>query len=294
MSGECNNDAYKHGSLNIKGDQPIFFKKGEKKTKFYVMNIYINRNNSDLHYHLKYPGTISKRAYRELGPENRRNCLTFHALFSKYMDDVVILQALMRLSELAGLERSDEGFWAYPTDYGIQSCRLVPEIEFSQTFFHPKENTSIKSCVGDNISTALSATGAYLKSDRSFTLNALSQHSNDWPSVIMDHLGKKDAIIMTLSEQLGMAIAEKKAAQDAVEGLGKRLETMRADHESERRAWETKILRYEVTAQIKGWKLQSSDSNDEEEEKIGEIEGERPVKIINEGKKRGTTKEASK
>jgi hypothetical protein len=289
MTEARTSDAYKYGSLNIKGDQPLFFKKGETKTMMYVIHVDRHRNSSDMHYHLKYPGIISKRAYRELGPENRRNCLTFNALFSRYMDRVVILNALMKLSELAGLDRSDEGFWAYPTDYGIQPCRLVPEAEFSQTFFHPKENTSIKSCIGDHISTALSANDSYQKSDRSLTLNAFSQHSNDWPSIIMDHLGKKDAIIMGLSEQLGVVIAEKKAAQDTVQDLGKRLEAMRAEHESERRAWETKILRYEVTAQIKGWKLPSSESNDEEEEIKG-IEGEYPVKKLRGRKKKGGNK----
>lgn len=272
---------------SVKGKGPVFFRKGDDKGRAYAWTVVHQAGSLDKHYHLVYPGNISKRAYRKLGAEDRARCGTYYSLFVSIGDPDLMVDHLMSLSQKAGLERADEGFWVYPTDYGAHPDRLIQKAKSEVDVCDRTDSQSTRVCANDKNCTKSAPSFQNLKSDASLSLTDTHHQPDEMSALFVKLLAEKDLIIQQLSEKIGMSnqliselTSSTKAAHDAIQELGKRMDMMRSDHELERRIWASEKQRFEVTAEVMGWKPVVREMGIKKEG----IEGSDPVKKLCDGK----------
>jgi len=298
MEGENTTPGYKRGKhrcLSVKGDKPIFFHNNDPNAEYYAQDIFTRKDSSEKHFHVDYPGNISKKAYRRLGPEDRASIGTFKCLFSRYKDTASIKKALSILSKYAKIKmgRTDEGFWIFPTDYGAHPSRTIDQTQPEPEICLPTESKPENDYPTNNVSTAATTNLNDPKSDSSFTLSQTSQPLSEISVVFMKLLAEKDLQIQKQSERIGaltqsnfdLTLANK-AAQDTIQDLGKRIETMKVEHESERRLCASRKVRCEIAGQKADWGLPENENAD------NEMSSERaePVRLIGEERKKGKEK----
>jgi len=281
----------------VKGKDPVFYRKGDKESVDYAWSIVHQAGSLDKHYHLVYPGNISKRAYRKLGTEDRALCGTYYSLFVSIGDPDLMVNLLMDMSQKAGLERTDEGFWVYPTDYGAHPDRLVQKAKSEVDVCDRTDSQSTRVCVSDKNGNKSAPSSQNLTSDASLSLTDTYQQSIEMPALLVKMMAEKDRIIQQQSEKAGMSnqliselTSSKKAAQDVIQELGKRIDIMKSDFELERKTWASEKQQLEITAQVMGWKLAALEIST----KKGGMEGSDPVKRLYEGKEAIKTEDVKK
>lgn len=298
MEGEKTTPGYKRGKnrcLSVKGDKPIFFHNNDPNAEYYAQDIFTRKDSVEKYFHVDYPGNISKKAYHRLDPEDRVPIATFKRLFSHYKDTASIKKTLSILSKYAKIKmgRTDEGFWIFPTDYGAHPSRTIHQTQPEPEICLPIESRPENDYPTNNVSTAATTNLNDPKSDGSFTLSQTSQPLSEISLVFMKLLAEKDLLIQNQSERIGaltqsnsdLTLANK-AAQDTIQDLGKRIETMKVEHESERRLWASEKVRCENARQKTAWELLNNENADNKMQS----EGGEPVRLIGEERKKSRAK----